>query len=134
MYFITSKGTRLVSHRKLAQVIIDHVPAERYMRYLATTAVVAGIVIANGFVDTAVNDFTRRPDTVTSRGSFIDFSIDQWVESGGVGMGLGTFRAETARIVHNTAVWLPCRPSSHGKSRCLQQGQSTLSRSASSFI
>lgn len=90
----------------LVILIVDHVSAERWARYLVAAVVVVGFLFATGFVDTAVNDFARRPDTVESRGGFVDISIDRWVDSRGLGMGLGVFRAEEDRIVHNTGIWL----------------------------
>ena len=90
----------------LTVVAIDRVSVDRWARYLAGIIVIAAFLTATGFVDTAVNDFTRRPDTVGSRNDFADYAVDRWVDSRGLGMGLGTFRAETTRIVHNTAIWL----------------------------
>jgi hypothetical protein len=87
-------------------LIVDRVGAERWIRYLAAAVMIGSFLVATGFVATAVNDFTRRPDTVASRGSFADTAIDRWVDSRGLGMGLGTFRAETNKIVHNTGIWL----------------------------
>jgi len=87
-------------------ITVDHVTAERAMRYLAAAFGIVAFMLGTGFVDTAVNDFTRRPDTVSSRGDFVDYAVDRWVDSRGLGMGLGTFRSETSRIVHNTGIWL----------------------------
>lgn len=85
---------------------VDHVTAEKAMRYAVWAIGIATFLFASGFVEDAVNDFSRRPDTVESRGSFVDIAVDRWVDSRGLGMGLGTFRAETTRIVHNTGIWL----------------------------
>lgn len=87
-------------------VVVDRVTVEKWTRYLVGVIVIAAFLTATGFVDTAVDDFTRRPDTVGSRGDFVEYAVERWVDSRGLGMGLGTFRAETTRIVHNTAVWL----------------------------
>lgn len=87
-------------------IAVDHLSAEKAMRYLVSAVGIAAFLLASGFVETAVDDFTRRPDTVSSRGNFVDYAFDRWVDSRGLGMGLGTFRAETTRIVHNTGVWL----------------------------
>jgi len=87
-------------------ITVDKVSAEKAMRYLAGALAIAAFMLGSGFVNSAVNDFTSRPDTVESRGSFIDYAVDRWVDSRGLGMGLGTFRAETGRIVHNTGIWL----------------------------
>ncbi|MFT5202503.1 MAG: hypothetical protein ACI9C1_001893 [Candidatus Aldehydirespiratoraceae bacterium] len=90
----------------LVILIVDHISAERWVRYLVSSVVIVAFLFATGFVNTAVDDFTRRPDTVESRGGFVDISVDRWVDSRGLGMGLGVFRAETGRIVHNTSIWL----------------------------
>ena len=90
----------------LTVLIVHQVSAERWMRILAGGVIAVAVLIASGTVDSAVDDFTRRPDTVSSRNEFVDIAVDRWVDSRGLGMGLGTFRAENERIVHNTAVWL----------------------------
>ena len=87
-------------------LVVDHVTAERAMRYVVWTIGIVMFLLASGFVDTAVNDFTRRPDTVSSRNSFAGYAVDRWVDSRGLGMGLGTFRHETTFVVHNTGIWL----------------------------
>jgi hypothetical protein len=89
-----------------AVLIVDKISAERWMRYLTAAVMIGSFLIGTGFVANAVDDFTRRPDTVASRNSFADVAVDRWVDSRGLGMGLGTFRAETNKIVHNTAIWL----------------------------
>ena len=90
----------------LVVVIIDHVSAERWMRYLGGGVVLAVALFALGVVDGAINDFQRRPDNVGDRNSLVAESIDMWAETGGLGIGLGTFRVEIDQVVHNTFVWL----------------------------
>ncbi|MDW3220178.1 MAG: O-antigen ligase family protein [Acidimicrobiales bacterium] len=98
-YIATGAGIAIV-------LIVDHVNAEKAMRYAVWVIGITAFLLASGFVDTAVEDFTRRPDTVSSRNSFVDHAVDRWVDSRGLGMGLGTFRDETTFIVHNTGIWL----------------------------
>lgn len=105
--FTLSRGAFVGTAAALVVVLtVDHVSAEKAMRYAVAAVVIGAILFGTGFVDDATNDFSRRPDTVESRGSFIDTGIERWVDSRGLGMGLGTFRAETTRIIHNTGVWL----------------------------
>lgn len=85
---------------------VDHVTAEKAMRYAVWAIGITAFLFASGFVEDAVNDFSRRPDNVSSRGSLVDLAVDRWVDSRGLGMGLGTFRNEAGRIVHNTGIWL----------------------------
>jgi hypothetical protein len=90
----------------LTVLAVDRIGTERWVRYGVGAIVVTAFLLASGSVDAAVDDFTSRPDTVESRGDFIDEAVDRWVDSRGLGMGLGVFKAESDKIVHNTGIWL----------------------------
>lgn len=107
LYETLSRGAYIAAGAALLIVlIVDRVGAERWLKLLAGGVIAGAILLASGTIDSAVDDFSRRPDTVSSRGEFVDIAVDRWVDSRGLGMGLGTFKAENDRIVHNTGVWL----------------------------
>lgn len=88
-------------------LVASRVSANRWVRYFGVAAIVLTAAIGTGFIDNAVNDFERRPDNVGDRNFKLTDSIDQYVESGGLGIGLGTYRAATGtEVVHNTSIWL----------------------------
>lgn len=89
-----------------AMLAVERVAAERWLKLILAGCIALGVVVASGFVDTAVDDFSRRPDNVGDRGELVSGSVDLWTESRGIGAGLGTIRLEGGEIVHNTGVWL----------------------------
>jgi putative inorganic carbon (hco3(-)) transporter len=95
-------------------LIVDRPSMQRSLRIVAGGVVVLAGAVATGIVGTAVNDFSRRPDNVAGRSNFAKSGIVEFVDSGGVGIGLGTFRLRYGDIIHNTAVWLVVEMSAVG--------------------
>jgi len=88
-------------------VLILRPPGPTRGARIAAVVVVLGLAsVLGGFVDDAFAEFERRPDTLGSRGDLSADAIDSFVESGGIGIGLGTHFANSPQIVHNTTVWL----------------------------
>ena len=88
-------------------LVVDHVSAARWIRYVAVAAIILVAAVGTGYVGNAVDDFERRPDNVGDREFKLADSVDQYIDSRGLGIGLGTYRLEqNGEVVHNTAVWL----------------------------
>jgi putative inorganic carbon (HCO3(-)) transporter len=88
-------------------LVVTQVSAARWVRYVAVAMIVVGGAVATGYVGNAIDDFERRPDNVGDRSFKLSDSIEQYVDTGGLGIGLGTYRNEQqGEVVHNTAVWL----------------------------
>jgi O-antigen ligase len=79
---------------------------QRSLRLAMGGAVAFVGAAAAGLVGDAIDDFSRRPDNVAGRSSFAKSGVTEFVESGGVGIGLGTFRSRYGDIIHNTALWM----------------------------
>jgi O-Antigen ligase len=77
-----------------------------WARYAGAVFVALVIGLASGFFRSAVEDFANRPDTVSTRENLTDEALGSFVDSGGLGIGLGSQLAEFGQIVHNTAIWL----------------------------
>lgn len=87
-------------------IIVERPKMERGVRAaFGGLAVLIGAT-ASGIIGTAVDDFGRRPDNIGGRNRFAQDGIDDFVSSGGLGVGLGTFRAKHGDIIHNSAIWL----------------------------
>jgi putative inorganic carbon (hco3(-)) transporter len=87
-------------------LIVDRPSMQRSVRIATGGVILLAGASLTGIVSTAVGDFARRPDNVTGRSDFAKSGLTEFVDSGGVGIGLGTFRARYGDIIHNTAVWL----------------------------
>jgi putative inorganic carbon (hco3(-)) transporter len=87
-------------------LVVERPSMQRSVRIATGGAIVLIGATINGLVGTAVGDFARRPDNLAGRSNFAKSGITEFVESGGVGIGLGTFRARYGDIIHNTAVWM----------------------------
>jgi O-antigen ligase len=85
---------------------VEAVGAARWARYVAVGAIMLAAAIGTGIVSDSSNEWTRRPDNISSRDELTTVGLDAFADSGGLGVGLGTYRADTEKIVHNTAVWL----------------------------
>ncbi|MBT8241022.1 MAG: hypothetical protein KJN63_07325 [Acidimicrobiia bacterium] len=85
---------------------VDRVGATNWLRYFAVGCLSLLIGLASGLIDAAIDDFAGRPDNVASRQSLIEDALDSYVESNGLGIGLGSQIARQGEIVHNTAVVL----------------------------
>jgi hypothetical protein len=77
-----------------------------WTRYAGAVFVALVIGLATGFLRSAVDDFTNRPDTVSTRAELTNEALASFVESDGLGTGLGSQLADSGQIVHNTAIWL----------------------------
>lgn len=88
-------------------LVVGHVSASRWVRYLAVGTIILVAAVGSGYVGNAVEDFERRPDNVGDREFKLTDSLDQYIDSRGLGIGLGTYRLQqSGEVVHNTAVWL----------------------------
>lgn len=103
-----SRGGYVATVAAIALIVIaiDHPKVRQWVRLGAATAVVIAGVVLTGLAETAISDFTNRPDTVEDRSRIADQAITDFVGSHGFGIGLGTYRFEHREIVHNTALWL----------------------------
>jgi O-Antigen ligase len=77
-----------------------------WARYAGAVFVALVIGLATGFLRSAVEDFANRPNTVSTRANLTNEAFESFVESDGLGIGLGSQLAESGQIVHNTAIWL----------------------------
>ena len=102
-----SRGAYIGTATAVAVVlVVDRFTPQRWMRHGVAALVIGAFLLVTGFVEAAADDISHRPDTVESRNSLAGTAVDRWVDSRGLGMGLGTFRAETAKSIHNTGIWL----------------------------
>jgi O-antigen ligase len=90
----------------VAIALMGRMTSQRFMRLAAVGLLALPILMVSGIVDDAIEDFDRRPDNVASRNSLAADGIDAFVESGGLGIGLGTFKETQPNVIHNTALWL----------------------------
>lgn len=89
-----------------ATMLFDYVRSGRWLRYALIGALIVVGMFVTGVIGDSIDEFQRRPDTIGSRDVILDDGLDFFVDSGGLGIGLGTYRAETDLIVHNTALGL----------------------------
>lgn len=102
-----SRGAFLAVGVAVAVILtVDRVGATNWLRYFAVGLLALIIGLTSGLIDAAVDDFQGRPDNVSSRQSLIDDALDSYVESNGLGIGLGTQLARQEQVVHNTPVLL----------------------------
>ena len=88
-------------------LLVQRPTMQRSIRAVAIGVLVALVAVASGVVGSAIDDFANRPDTVTGREDLAENGIRLFVESRGLGIGLGTYRATfDEHIIHNTALWL----------------------------
>lgn len=107
LYYTFSRGGYISLAAGAAVVLLfDTVRTGRWLRY----ALIGGLIVvgtfAIGVIGDSIDEFERRPDNINSRDEILDKGLDRFVDSGGLGIGLGTYRAETDTIVHNTALGL----------------------------
>jgi hypothetical protein len=113
-----SRGSYVAVAAALIVVLaVTRSTAKNWARYAGFVLVVLVIGLATGFLGSALQDFTNRPNTVSEREDLTAEALDSFAESRGLGIGLGSQLADTnarldvsqqggGQIVHNTAIWL----------------------------
>ena len=102
-----SRGAMLgVAAAFVVVLFFDRVSAQRWIRYMGVASIILVGAVAAGLVQNAVDDLERRPDTVEERNELTEAALDWFIESRGLGIGLGTSFERGEKIIHNTAIWL----------------------------
>ena len=102
-----SRGAFLAVGGGVAVILaVDRVGATYWIRLFAVGCLALLIGLTSGLIDAAIDDFEARPDNITSRQSLIEDALDLYVDSNGLGVGLGTQRMQQGEIVHNTPILL----------------------------
>ncbi len=87
-----------------------------WLRRFSAGFLVAGAVVLSGLLAKALDDFQARPDNVGERSALFANAWTEFLNSYGMGIGLGAFRQlgllgafpdlEPGLIIHNTPLWL----------------------------
>ncbi|MEM7142424.1 MAG: hypothetical protein AAF548_15475 [Actinomycetota bacterium] len=86
--------------------VVGRDSATRRARAVAAAVFIFGAAVVSGYVSDALESYSVRPDTVSTRDMEATRAIEELAESRGLGIGLGTHLENNPQIVHNTAIWL----------------------------
>ncbi|MEZ5246663.1 MAG: hypothetical protein R2707_16305 [Acidimicrobiales bacterium] len=87
-------------------LVVSRDGVSRRARAVAAAFFVTGIAVLSGYAGEALDNYTVRPDTVSSRDAEAERGIQELTDSWGLGIGLGTHLENNPQIIHNTAIWL----------------------------
>ena len=85
-------------------LVVERVGVTNWIRYVAVGCLALLVALLSGLIGAAIDEFEARPDNVASRQTLVDEALDSFVDSNGVGLGLGTQLARHGEIVHNTGI------------------------------
>jgi O-antigen ligase len=86
-------------------LIVERRSMQKGLQFAMALAVITVGAFATGIVSEAIDDFNRRPDNIGERNDLLTSGIDDFVSSGGLGIGLGAYNERYDAIIHNTGLW-----------------------------